>query len=252
MDRLLVKLMREVCEQKGIVVRTWSDDWILELSKNGQVHRAIGYRFDLNSSAASQIAQDKAATYTILAANDIPAVRHEVVRRQISEAQLAMMQDWGDVIIKPLTGSGGYSVRLFSDVGQLSHFVRSSAIPAWAVAPLVPIDNETRIILLDGEVMLAYAKQPIEVNGIKMFNLGLGGNAINTEPAPEEIAIAKQAQVAIGLRLCAVDIVSGENLPYQVLEVNDAFGMEHYARVSEQNKDRTRGIYDAIVDRMFS
>ncbi len=55
----------------------------------------------------------------------------------------------------------------------------------------------------------------------------------------------------MGLRLCAIDIVSGSQLAPQVLEVNDAFSVEHYASVSEINKKRAEGVYDAILSKIF-
>ena len=182
--RLMVTAIRENAHRRGIAFDSKSDDWIIELQRGNERHRMIGFRFDLNDSVASQIAQDKVATHIMLAANNVPSVYHRLLRRELSVVDRNIMSEWGSTIVKPLTGSGGHDIRLFSDLDKLASFIGASVVHAWAAAPLVPIENETRIILLDGEVLLSYEKEPIEINGIKMFNLGLGGRAIYIESHP--------------------------------------------------------------------
>ena len=250
-DRWIVGMIQSLCLQRGIEFSSWSDDWILELRKQDTTHRVIGFRFDINDSVASQIAQDKAATHATLALRGLSSIPHHVIRKKLSDNDKELLRGWGRIIMKPLTGSGGRDVRSFDDVRVLSDYVQSSMIHAWAASPLVPIENETRIILLDGEVLLSYAKRPVEIKGIKMFNLSLGSTVIATEPSAEQIYLARQAQAAVGLRLCAVDLVQGDDLQLAVLEVNDAFGMEHYARVSDHNKKRAEEVYGTILDTLF-
>ncbi len=189
--RLMVAAIRKSANRRDLAFGSKSDDWIIELRRGNERHRMIGFRFDLNDSVASQIAQDKVATHIMLATNNIPSVYHHLVRRELSTADRNIMSEWGSIIIKPLTGSGGHDIRLFSDLDKLASFVSASVVHAWAAAPLVPIENETRIILLDGEVLLSYEKEPIEINGIKMFNLGLGGKAMDVEPSAEQVKMAQ-------------------------------------------------------------
>lgn len=250
-DRLLVSILRDICARNGIEFISRSDDWLLELKKGGRTRRVIGYRFDLNNAVASQIAQDKVATHVVLDAKKVPSVLHKVVRSKLSDADRKMADSWGKIVAKPLTGSGGNDIRLFYDTDELTRFISQAHTRAWAIAPWVPIDSETRVILLDGKVLLAYAKQPIEMNNMKMFNLSLGGGVTDVVLAHEQIVIARRAQAAVGLRLCAVDIVSGDQLDTQVLEVNDAFGMEHYARVSNEHKARATAVYEEILGPLF-
>ncbi|TAK37122.1 MAG: hypothetical protein EPO30_11115 [Lysobacteraceae bacterium] len=132
------------------------------------------------------------------------------------------------------------------------HHVESSTIQAWAAAPYVNIVSETRVILLDGECLLAYKKEAVDANGLKMFNLGLGARAIDIVPDDELLQLARVAQSVLGLRLCAVDIVERADGVSQVLEVNDGIMVENYARQSDANKQRALGIYAQIVDRLFT
>jgi len=250
-DRWIVGIVRELAKSRNISFLSWSDDWLIELRKDWQRHYIIGYRFGLNNSAAATISQDKVGTYAILAANNIPAIPHVLVRTKVSEANQTEMNEWQQVVIKPLEGTSGHGVRLCNDVGEAMQAIEASPIQAWAAAPYVAIEREVRLIILEGKVLLAYEKIPTIKNGLKMFNLGIGATpaAVLADTLMTEIALS--AQSALGLRLCAVDIVQDSNGMYKVLEINDAIMMEHYARYSAQNKDRAIKVYDAIVERMF-
>lgn len=250
-DRWIVDMLRNIAASRGIAFESWSDDWIIELRKAAKTHRVIGYRFDMNNSVASNISQDKVATYTVLAAHSIPAVAHRLVRTKVSDANLQHISDWGEIVIKPLVGTSGHGVRKFQDVSSAVAYVNRSSIQAWAAAPYIAIAAETRIVLLDGKVLLAYQKQPVEIDNLKMFNLGLGGIAVDITPGADMLQLAHDAQSALGLRLCAVDIIETAQGERMVLEVNDAVMVEHYARQSEQNKQAARRVYERIVDELF-
>lgn len=246
-DRWVVKILRQIAAERGLSFKSWSDDWIVELGDSASGTRVIGYRFALNTSVASFIAQDKVATYAILKSHEIPAVPHELVRTKVSSINEASMEKWAKIVTKPLVGTSGHGVRLHSDVASAIEFIENSSIQAWAVSPYLDIESETRLILLDGAILCAYEKQPVEVNGLKMFNLGLGATASDVEPSEPMVKLAKSAQSAIGLRLCAVDIVKSASGEMVVLEINDAIMMEHYARQSAENEVHVKDVYRSIV-----
>ncbi len=251
-DRWIVAMLRDIARSRGIGFRSWSGDWIVELRKDDQVRRVIGYRFGLNDSAAANISQDKVATYTILAAHGIPAVRHELVRTKVSPANRQAFSDWQTIILKPLVGTSGHGISKFATVDEAVRYVEHSAIQAWAAAPYIDIESETRIVLLDGECLLSYKKESVAINGLKMFNLGLGARAVDIVPGDALLQLARDAQSTLGLRLCAVDIITVADGTQQVLEVNDAIMVENYARQSDANRQRAVAVYDKIVDRLFT
>lgn len=250
-DRWIVEMLRDIARSRDITFESWSDDWIIELRKATEIHRVIGYRFDANDSVASNISQDKVATYTLLAAHSIPAVEHRLVRTKVSATNMQDLQSWDGVVIKPLVGTSGHGVRKFQDMSSAVTYVNQSFIQAWAAAPYIAIATETRIVLLDGQPLLAYEKRPVQIDDLKMFNLGLGGKAVDTEPDAATLQLARSAQHALGLRLCAVDIIETVQGERMVLEVNDAVMVEHYARQSEHNKQIARQVYEKIVDQLF-
>lgn len=250
-DRWVVKLLRSIASERGLLFRSWSGDWIIEIGDGRNNCRVIGYRFPLNDSVAASIAQDKVATYGILSAYGVPAVPHELVRTKVSRVNRESMEKWERIVTKPLVGTSGHGVKMHDDVSEAISFIEQSSIQAWAVSPYVDIDTETRLIILDGKVLRAYEKRPVVIDGLKMFNLGLGATAVDVDPDDQLIDLAESAQSAMGLRLCAVDVVKLANGEVQVLEINDAIMMEHYARQSAENESRVKDVYRSILSTVF-
>ena len=247
-DRWMVGIIKDICAERGITFTSLSDGWLLELQKGDIVRRVIGYKFSLNDAVAAAASGDKVAAHLLLAQAGVPSVPHVLLRPKVSEAQKRPLRAWGNVVVKPLDGSGGYGVRLCADADEAAAWVESTGHPAWAAAPFIDITREIRIVVLDRKVLIAYEKQPVIRDGLKMFNLGLGGVPNDIAPDDELLDIAVNAQKALGLRLCAVDVVESTSGERQVLEVNSGFMMEHYMRFSLENKQRTVEIYEQIID----
>lgn len=250
-DRWMVGMLRDICQARGITFAAYSDDWLLELRAGNKVRRVLGYRFHLNDSVAASVAQDKVATYEVLAKAGIRAVKHVLVRTKVSHADRQVMAGWQKIVIKPLVGTSGHGVRLFTSVDEAADHIEQSTILAWAAAPFIDIQREVRIIMLDGVPLLTYEKQPVVIHGLKMFNLGLGATPKDIEPSEELVSLAKNSQHELGLRLSTVDIVEDTDGNVKVMEVNDSIMMEHYARHSPENKQRAIDVYSAIVDAMM-
>ena len=245
-------MLQDIAMQRGIAFRGYSENWLIELEQNTKVARILGYKFDLNSSVAGEIAQDKVAAYQVLDANAVEAIPHYLIRTKAGEAQWRTL-DWAEgMVIKPLMGTSGHGVKLLFDANQAEAAMVDSGIEAWAASPYYEVIREIRVIILDGVVLLAYKKQPVEHDGLKMFNLGRGARAVEHTLTDEQRDLAQKAQKALGLRLCAVDIIQTNDGILRVLEVNDGIMMENYARQSQQNKLRTQKVYAAIVEKLFS
>lgn len=246
-DRLMPKMLREICTEHAISFTSFSDDWLLHLEKGGKVARILGYKFSLNDSVASNIAQDKVAAYELLSHYAIPAVPHFLIRTKASEADWKKLPWQEGMVIKPLSGTSGHGVKRCYSVEEAEAWMEQWGIEAWAVSPFVEIKREVRLVLLDDKVLISYEKQPVEIDGLKFFNLGKGAVAISYEVADAEIKLAQKAKKALGLRLCAVDIIEQMDGSWQVLEVNDGIMMENYARISLQNETKTKEVYAEIA-----
>lgn len=250
-DRWMVGMLRDICQVRGITFAAYSDDWLLELRVGDKVRRVLGYRFHLNDSVAASVAQDKVATYQVLAKADIPAVTHVLVRTKVSYADRQVMAGWQKIVVKPLVGTSGHGVRLFTGIDEAAEHIEQSTILAWAAAPFVDIQREVRVIMLDGMPLITYEKQPVIIRDLKMFNLGLGAIPKDIEPSDELVSLARNAQHELGLRLSTVDIVEDTDGNVQVMEVNDSIMIEYYARHSPENEQRAIDVYSAIVDAMM-
>ena len=252
LHRQMVDIIRAICAELGIAFTSLSDGWLLELTKGSVTKRILGYKFSLNDSVASSIAGDKVAAHLLLERAGLPSVEHVLLRPPVTDEQRQQVQQWGKFVVKPLDGSGGHGVRLFTDAIEATGWITSTGHPAWAVAPFVDILCEIRLVLLDGEPLIVYEKQAVVVEGLKMFNLGMGATAKDIEPDEHLVALAASAQATLGLRLSAVDIIEATDGERMVLEVNSGFMMENYIRASEENRQRTVEAYEKIVDAVMA
>lgn len=246
-DRWLARTVREICVDQGINFRSLSHDWLWELRKGKEITRVLGFTFDLNSSAASNIGRDKVAAYELMKTYGIPAVPHSLARMHHTST-MDDTEDWSQgVVIKPLTGQGGDEVHLFYDSQKGYRYMLKSKLITWALSPLQDVEREIRVIFLDGEVILTYAKQPVIIKGLRIFNLSKGATPIDHTLTHVEEKLSRDVQELFGLRLVAVDIVELKTGELKVLEVNSAITMEKYVQFSQANEHRARVVYEKII-----
>lgn len=251
-NRLMVESIRGICERRSIDFLSLSDDWLLEMTKNGKTRHVLGYNFSLNDAAAASIARDKVATHVLLNYKGVPSVPHVLLRPKVSDEQKRTLEGWNKIVVKPIDGSGGHGVRLFTDADEAIQWIESTDIPAWAAAPWLDITREIRLVLLDQKPLIVYEKQPVTVAGLKMFNLGLGAIPKDYMPDTDLLRLAAEAQATLGLRLSAVDIIETTDGERQVLEINSGFMMEHYMRFLPEYKQRGIEAYERIIEAVMS
>jgi glutathione synthase/RimK-type ligase-like ATP-grasp enzyme len=259
-DRMLPKLLADYCLHAGLNFQSYSDEWVLRVAKGELVRWIVGYKFDVNRSAAGEVAQDKVAAYSALHAAGIAAVPHYLVRslphELIRVRQLRQALKGTSVVAKPLQGTAGRDVAKYQNVDEALNMIRSSDEPAWALSPYQTLRAEYRLIMLDGALLLAYEKtKPVIRGDVLLYNLSHGAIAAELKPVElrdELLAIALNVMDAMSLRLAAVDIVRLNHGELAVLEVNDGISMEHYARQSEGNHTRAKHVYETIFDALFS
>ncbi len=254
-DRWLPDMVQRLCADKGIAIKTFSDDWVLTLEK-GDVRRLIyGFKLGgLNDGAAVAISQDKVATYELLKDAHIAAVPHALIstRANSYDQWEKHAKKWQRFVIKPTHGGGGRAVYMFDDVQAAKQHMATHHEESWCVSPFLAIKEEVRIIMLGDQVLLAFKKhEPVTVHGIPMFNLRLGARATKIKPAADLTAMANAARQALGLNLAAIDIVTVDSGEQWVLEVNEGFSLEHYMRQSLDNKHESEKVYSAVIDAMM-
>ena len=251
-DRLLPGIIEEICLQKGIKLLKLSDDWVLRMEKADKLGHIIGYKFSLNGSAEAEIAQDKVATYQILSTGGVKAVEHRLVRTKVSYVGgwESMLED-GPAVIKPLKGTSGHGVKVCHTAEAVRACIADSGIEAWAISPLLEIEKEIRVILLEGEPLICIQKNHVWIDGLKVFNLSRGATAERVLIDKSIVDLAKSTATRMNLRLAAVDIVVLDSGETAVLEINDGFMMENYARMSRENLKEVKQVYNRVVARMM-
>ncbi len=254
-DRLLPKIITKICQQRNIHVTSFSDDWVLRLERDGLIRWIVSSQFDLNHAAASDVVGDKVACYLALHDQNVPAVEHRLMRiivsPEIMHAEFAHFPALKPVVVKPLRGNGGRDVQRFDTPNDASNFVHKQSHPEWTISLWHDIQTETRLIILDGKVLTAYEKSSQMQNGLKMFNLSHGNNAKIITAHQDIQTLALRATEVLGLRLCAVDIITLSDGRRLVLEINDHFGMEYFARQSDKHYHTAYTVYEKIIDAMM-
>jgi glutathione synthase/RimK-type ligase-like ATP-grasp enzyme len=254
--RLLPGFIRDICRERGIEYQNFSDDWVLRLEREQLRKWIIGYTFDLNSATASSLALDKVASYQALAADNLPVIEHYLARSRASvNVQMKNLTELSEnrpVVIKPLQGASGHGIHLFPTLAQAIAYLADQAHTDWTIAPWYDIGMETRLIICDDKLLCAYEKRnPTLHDELLFYNLGMGAHAVNVEPSQDMIQLAHNAMKSVGLRLGAIDIATLADGSNTIVEVNEGIMMEHYARQSDEYKNRASKVYGAIIASMF-
>ena len=170
--RNFVKIIYEICLEQGISIESFSYDWIFCLrSNNGKFGYIFGYQFGLNSASVHSICCDKCAASDVMTSLDIPNVEHFFFMSPSNQkyikhngnwnAMIALLNKYGKIVCKPNDGTGGNQVFLVSNQYELEKTVYTlfEDNRAIAISPYYDINNEYRVIVLEGAIRLIYSKQ---------------------------------------------------------------------------------------------
>lgn len=170
-ERLLVEAVADFAGGRGLSLTRLSHDWILILEGDGRRHVVFGYDIGLNGATCLRVANDKAASFEVLAAAGVPMIEHRLFLEPIMhrftglsgnwEAMLGAFGDFGgDVVVKANEGTSGNDVHRVTSTAELERVAHLllQGCRSIAISPFVPIAAEQRFVILDGEIMLAYDK----------------------------------------------------------------------------------------------
>lgn len=227
-DRVLVAAVRRFATDHGLTVEGMSHDWLMVLTApDGRRFPLFGYDIGLNSATTLRIANDKAATSDMLAARGVPHVPHQLFLSPDLHVHTRGAGNWAamtaafnaagqDVVLKSNEGTSGkdvYRARTHLDLERNAHalFRTERAI---ALSPFTSILRETRFVVLDGVVRLAYSKDAPSLTGdgrtamrdllartmVPEMGSTLGTWLEDADPADLDAVPAKGAQLPIGWR----------------------------------------------------
>ena len=190
MDRMLVKIVKEIAEENDIQFNGISDNWIIELEKNEKKYFIYGYVFENNNASITYILKDKNALAEILLKHGVPAVEHHYFYKNLnsvfenfedeSNPILQMFNRYKKLVLKNNMGTGGDSVYFVDSLEELKDVCLKlkNKFHSFSVCPFYDIKHEWRVIMQNFQPTVIYEK-------IRAFVVGDGVSSAN------ELAIKK-------------------------------------------------------------
>lgn len=172
-----VRIIHEICQEGGIKCLSYSSDWAFCLKKNEKTSFILGYQFGLNAAVSQQIAADKSVASEILDQCGIPNVEHRCFMAPHMfrftggngnwKEVMELLEKYKDLVCKDNQGTGGHLVYRVKSQRRLEEAAAEifSKSDAMAVSPYYEIQQEYRVILLDGEVMIVFTKERMFLEG---------------------------------------------------------------------------------------
>lgn len=252
----------EAAHALGAQLRWHPGDWVAELVLGQRRQLIVGYTFAINDSASAELAVDKAATSATLAEHGVPVVTHRVFTfgdLSVREAAKAMLAEMAlPLVIKPLRASGGTDVRRASTFAELTEALGAMAVKyaSIAVSPWLHAPTEYRVVWVDGSAQLVFGKtirsaDPSEWRHSSDY--GAWAELVRAGPVRAALtALAGRASIALGLTVAAVDILDTTSDGMQVIEVNDAFSLNHFSQQSAAHYRQAVLAYQAILAAGFA
>ncbi|MDA9532596.1 ATP-grasp domain-containing protein [Bradyrhizobium sp. CCBAU 25338] len=183
-ERIFVQAIRRYCARHGITVDVRPGGWLIAMRRGARRHFAFGYDIGLNSAIAHRLANDKSATAEALQMAGVPCVPHHlflnpsmgvhVAGADWRQGMLALLaQNPQGVVVKPNEGTSGRAVFRATNSDALDRAVTEifSSGLGLVIAPYVEIEDEVRVIVLDGKPMIVYRKERPSVVGDGMQTL---------------------------------------------------------------------------------
>ena len=177
-ERPLLRALRRAGAPLGIDVRPIGGGWMAELVRGDDRRLLHGYQLELNTASASAVATDKSAACEVLQRAGVPAVPHRVfLHPRLTgyapeegswRSMLTLFDELGrDAVVKDNVGTAGLGVyRARSERALEACIYRLfQRVHGVAIGPFVAIEREVRVILLDGQPMLAIEKHRPTVEG---------------------------------------------------------------------------------------
>lgn len=177
-ERFLDGIIRELCEEMDIKLEKLSNDWILQLSKDGKIRHITRNHFDINSHSSCEIADDKYATYEVLKSQNVPIIEHTILFNPANMSRYIPEEGiWSTVedefskhkclVVKPNHGYEGKGIELCHTKKEVEKAIENlfRTCLTISICPYYNIETEYRTFYLNGEIHLIYGKNKPVVMG---------------------------------------------------------------------------------------
>lgn len=183
-NRPIWKIIKEICEENHITLKTISYGYITELQKGNLKKRMVGNSLEINSANSYKIASDKYATYEMLKSYNIPTIKHYMIfnpdtrvgfsENEIEKADRIFEENDRNVILKSNDSSEGryvFKIRSKKELEKTILKLFKEKKDTLSICPFYEIDYEYRAVFLDGEILFVYKKE-------KPFVIGNGKDSL--------------------------------------------------------------------------
>lgn len=262
---VFVDLIREICKEEDIEFKSFSDDWVIKLCKNGRTSYIIGYFFSLNSDSSSIICRDKAATSDILSDAGIPNVRRHIFGSPSSashkyvgdgiEGLKRLLEKHETLVLGPYDGTCGIDIHKVENDSQLEDAMKKIFLnnDALVASKYYDIQHEYRVVCLEGKPVLVFDK--IRADHWQ-HNLSHGAKpevVDDSDPAFNVLKdLAIRAADTLNTYFSSIDIIQDETGEYKILEVNSGVMMAFFASSSKENRVKAKNIYKNAISAMLN
>lgn len=218
-ERAVIHAEENLCDFDAVYTRTSSQDVdyapiILDILVDSGVYSPI-------QPDAITVSKNKFYTLKVMAECGLPTPKAVLITSpKIVEK---IKNDFNfPVVVKLLGSMGGKGVMMVSSPSDFGPIIDAMDRLNQIVAVEEFIKNpgeDHRLFVIGDEVAASMKRQSVK-EGEFRANITIGGKPNVYEPSEEEKEIALKAAEAIGMEICGVDLVPGENGPL-LIELND-------------------------------
>lgn len=262
-----MKIIDEICEEKGLDEKLLSFGWIREIKVNDKVIHVVRNKFDLNPAGCDDIVNDKYATYAVLKENKVPTLEYNIIfnpkmRPEYSKNVEQELDEYFEeynhkIVIKQNNSSEGKGVFLFESkeeaLNKITELFEEEKEYNINVCPFEQIECEYRAVYLDGEILCLYKKLPAK----NSWKHNLANGATPVEVTDEDkyketvLEIARNAGHAVNARFVTVDISKTIDGRIFVMEINGSVCMSKFADQFPNGRAIAKKIYEKAIDACF-
>ena len=181
MGKQLVKIVKEICSEEGFDFKSYSDDYIMQITVNNKNNNnnniynknnmfILGNKFPNNNASIEQICNDKSALSDLLENYNIPHVRHHYFLSplvysnnssySVFDESLKLLNKYNKLVCKVNRGTGGKNIYKVSNKSELENAILNifSVTNSLTVSPYYEIEEEYRVLVLNKNVRYAFKK----------------------------------------------------------------------------------------------
>lgn len=207
-----IKIIEEAALMLAIDVKHLSDNWAIQLMKDGVKRFIVGNTFPLNDSACYKIAGNKNLCSDILTENNIANVPHKVIfspsvleRRRSEKGNFEIIlqfisENGFPLLIKKNNSTKGQGVYFISNEAELENTLTKvyATDSTLCLSPYRENISEYRNIILDEKCLLSYEKQiPFVIGDGKSFTIELLSEFLKKNGGGEDVKQEKLFDISL-------------------------------------------------------